>query len=133
VADIITTGEEGLTEGERRAERDLGTLTNEIEHIASDVINHTTSIEGLQADRKWIAERIEAIARDLEALPKVPEELARTFSEAISDLTTRVERLEESATHEEPMTEPPRRREREEENDERREEKQDQSLLDRLF
>ena len=136
MAEIIHTEE--ISEGERRAERDLGTITNELEHLATDVAEHATTIEGFREDRRWMTERLEALQRDLEAIPKLPEELTRTFSEAISDLTGRIERLESSSSHEERTTKPPERHEESEESDDedghREEEKRkDRSLLDRLF
>lgn len=140
MAEIIHTPE-GISEGERRAERDLGSITNELEHLAEDVAKHSTTIEGFREDKQWITERLEALQRDLEALPRVPEELTRTFSEAIADLTTRIERLENSSSHDERTTKGPEHHHDQEEEEERSEDapsdhaesKKGQSLLDRLF
>lgn len=140
MTEIIHSTAEGISEGERRAERDLGTITNELEHLAADVAEHATTIEGFRDDKRWMTERLEALQRDFEALPRVPEELTRTFSEAIAELTTRIERLETSSSHDERTTKAPEHRHDEEEEEERseadhsdHERKQGRSLLDRLF
>lgn len=148
MTEIIHSTTEGIGEGERRTERDLGTILNELEHLAADVAEHTTTLEGFKEDRRWMTERLEALRRDLEALPRVPEELTRTFSEAIAELTTRIERLETSSSHEERTTKPPEHHhdesedgtsEREDHSEESREDRRDhesrkgRSLLDRLF
>lgn len=135
---VVTTAEQQLTEGERQAERDLGTITNELEHLASDVAEHTTTIEGLRGDRQWITQRLEALERDLVAIPKVPEELAESLRTAIADLSTRLDRLE-ATTHSEEHTEPPHHRERDEERESDEEGRRDDethkghNLLDRVF
>jgi uncharacterized coiled-coil protein SlyX len=130
----LTIGGSGLEEGERRAERDLGAIVNEIEHLTAQLAEHTTTIQGLREDKEWITRRFEAIERDLQAIPRVPEELATTVSDSLTHLTQRIERLETPI--EEERTRPPHR-EREEnedrnrESDERRSE--NRSTLDRLF
>jgi uncharacterized coiled-coil protein SlyX len=126
--DIIATTDHALEEGERRAERDLGAIANEVEHLAAQLVEHTTTLEGFKEDKTWIVQRLEALERDLAAAPNVPAELTATFSESIANLTQRLERLETS--EDDDHTEPPARRRSDEE--ERREEKRP-SILDRLF
>jgi chromosome segregation ATPase len=127
---VIATGEHGLEEGERRAERDLGAIANEVEHLAAQLVDHTTTIDGIKEDKAWILQRFEAIERDLAAIPKLPEELTATFSESLANLTSRIERLEATAT--EPETRAPSRSDRTSDEEDRREEKRP-NILDRLF
>jgi DNA repair exonuclease SbcCD ATPase subunit len=134
VTEIITSTEHGIEEGERRAERDLGAIANEVEHLAASLAEHTTTIQGLREDREWITRRFEQIERDLIAIPRVPEELASTVSESLAHLTNRVERLE-TPLEEERTRAPQRERESDEdrsrESDERKE--KSRSTLDHLF
>lgn len=127
---VVTSGEQHMEEGERRTERDLGAIANEVEHLAADVAEHTTTLQGLKEDREWITRRFEALERDLAAIPKVPEELTTTFSESIANLTHRLERLEAEEDDEE-GTEPPHRRD--ENEDDHRDEPPRRSILDSIF
>jgi uncharacterized coiled-coil protein SlyX len=131
VPDVIATTDHGLEEGERRAERDLGAIANEVEHLAAQLVDHTTTIDGIKEDKTWILQRFEAIERDLAAIPNVPNELMTTFSESLANLTTRLERLEATAL-DEPETKPPKRDERRSDEDDRPAEKRP-NILDRLF
>jgi chromosome segregation ATPase len=131
MANVITTD---LESGERQAERDLGAIVNEVEHLTAQLAEHTTTIEGFREDRSWINSRLEALERDLAALPKVPNELATSLLE----LTSRIERLESSSIPEsEEHTEAPEREEHRESAEEPRaengERKKSRSLLDGLF
>lgn len=129
--DVIATTDHGLEEGERRAERDLGAIANEVEHLAAQLVDHTTTIDGIKEDKTWMIQRFEAIERDLAAIPNVPNELMTTFSESLANLTTRLERLEATAL-DEPETKPPKRDERRSDEDDRPAEKRP-NILDRLF
>jgi uncharacterized coiled-coil protein SlyX len=131
VPDVIATTDHGLEEGERRAERDLGAIANEVEHLAAQLVDHTTTIDGIKEDKTWMIQRFEAIERDLAAIPNVPNELMTTFSESLANLTTRLERLEATAL-DEPETKPPKRDERRSDEDDRPAEKRP-NILDRLF
>jgi uncharacterized coiled-coil protein SlyX len=131
VPDVIATTDHGLEEGERRAERDLGAIANEVEHLAAQLVDHTTTIDGIKEDKTWILQRFEAIERDLAAIPNVPNELMTTFSESLANLTTRLERLEATAL-DEPETKAPKRDERRSDEDDRPAEKRP-NILDRLF
>lgn len=119
-----------MEEGERRTERDLGAIANEVEHLAADVAEHTTTLQGLKEDREWITRRFEALERDLAAIPKVPEELTTTFSESIANLTHRLERLE-AEDDEEEGTEPPHRHD--ENEGDHRDEPPRRNILDSIF
>lgn len=135
MADVITTTEGGLEEGERRAERDLGAVIAQVEHLVKTIEEHTTTIEGLREDRNWITHRFEAIERTIAELPTtIPDEL-RTQLNAIAELTSRIEHLEAATTHEE-ETKPPHRdenhRSEEGESHEHRHHER-RSLLDHLF
>jgi chromosome segregation ATPase len=134
MSDVTLSTGDGLEDGERRAERDLGAIANEVEHLAASITEHATTIEGLREDRAWITSRFEAIERDLQALPKVPDELASTVSESLANLANRIERLE-TPIQEERTRAPHRERESDEdrslESDERKE--KNRSTLDRLF
>lgn len=127
---VVTSGEQHMEEGERRTERDLGAIANEVEHLAADVAEHTTTLQGLKEDREWITRRFEALERDLAAIPKVPEELTTTFSESIANLTHRLERLEAEDDGEE-GTEPPHRHD--ENEDEHRDDPPRRNILDSIF
>ena len=128
--DIIATTDHGIEEGERRAERDLGAIANEVEHLAAQLVDHATTLDGIKDDKTWILQRFEAIERDLAAIPNVPGELTTTLSESIANLTTRVERMEATAL--EPETKPPSKSDRTSDEDVRREEKR-RNILDDLF
>jgi uncharacterized coiled-coil protein SlyX len=132
MADVITTG---LEQGERQAERDLGAIVNEVEHLTAQLAEHTTSYEGLREDQTWIKQRLEALERDLAEIPRVPSELATTVTQSLSELTNRIERLESSATEDEEEHTRAPRRERESDEDERRDDKHEKrpSSLDRWF
>ena len=132
MSDVITTG---VGDAERQAERDLGAVVNEVEHLSERLLEHTTTLDGLKQDKEWIAARIEALERDLEAIPKVPGELETTVMQSLSELTTRLERLENSLTEPDEHTEPPQRHRSEDESAEDRRERSEKgrSLLDRLF
>jgi uncharacterized coiled-coil protein SlyX len=130
VPDIIATTDHGIEEGERRAERDLGAIVNEVEHLAAQLVDHTTTLDGMKDDKTWILQRLEAIERDLAASTNVPGELTATLSESIANLTNRIERLESTAL--EPETKPPSKSDRTSDEDVPREEKRP-NLLDRLF
>ena len=138
MADIITTAEGGLEEGERRAERDLGAVIQRVEQLVADVAEHTTTIEGMRENREWISQRLEAIERDLAAIPRVPEDLATSTSSSIANLTERLERIEGAMTDEdEDETKPPHHEHRRDEAGDEREHENGNgkrpSLLDRLF
>jgi uncharacterized protein YhaN len=128
---VIATGEHGIEEGERRAERDLGAIANEVEHLAAQLVDHTTTLDGIKEDKAWILQRFEAIERDLAAIPNVPAELTATFSESLANLTNRIERLEATAT--EPETKPPSRRSESTSDEEEHREEKRPNILDRLF
>jgi chromosome segregation ATPase len=132
VTDVISTG---LESGERQAERDLGAIVNEVEHLTAQLAEHTTTLDGLKEDRQWISSRIEALERDLTDIPRVPNELATTVMTSLSELTNRLERLESSSAEPEPEhTRAPERHSDESEDHES--EKRDESrpsILDRLF
>lgn len=130
--DIIATTDHGIEEGERRAERDLGAIANEVEHLAAQLVDHTTTIDGIKEDKVWMLQRFEAIERDLAAIPNVPNELATTFSESLAHLTQRIEALEATAIDDEPETKAPKRDEQRSDEDDRRQEKRP-NILDRLF
>jgi DNA repair exonuclease SbcCD ATPase subunit len=132
MAEIIVGAEHGIEEGERRAERDLGAIANEVEHLAAQLVDHTTTIQGLREDREWITRRFEAIERDLEAIPKVPEELASTVSESLAHLTNRVERLE-TPIEEERTRAPHREESADESRESERRHDASPSILDHLF
>ena len=127
--DIITTGEHEVSTAERAAERDLGAVINEVEHLTAQLAEHTTTIEGLREDRQWITQRFEAMQRDLEAIPRVPGEL----TEAIANLVARIERIETSATHEEETHPPERHESQSEEEDDHQGEPERRNFLDKLF
>jgi uncharacterized coiled-coil protein SlyX len=133
MADVTLSTEQGLEEGERRTERDLGAIVNEVEHLAAQLVEHTTTIQGLREDREWITRRFEAIERDLQATPRVPEELASTVSESLAHLTNRIERLETPI--EEERTRAPRHREENEDRSRESDERKDESpsILDHLW
>jgi flagellar biosynthesis/type III secretory pathway chaperone len=134
MANLITTD---LESGERQAERDLGAILNEVAHLTERLTEHATSIEGLKEAKTWIVSHLEALERDLAALPREPGELAATLTQSLSELTSRIERLESSSTESEEHTEAPEREERESdegrspESGERKE--KSRSLLDNLF
>lgn len=132
MTDVISTG---LESGERQAERDLGAIVNEVEHLTAQLAEHTTTLDGLKEDRQWISSRIEALERDLTDIPRVPNELATTVMTSLSELTNRLERLESSSAEPEPEhTRAPERHSDESEDHES--EKRDESrpsILDRLF
>jgi uncharacterized coiled-coil protein SlyX len=128
--EIITTGDVG--DAERKAERDLGAIINEVDHLGERVVEHTTTLDGLKENWRWITEKIEQVERDAAAIPQVPGELIQSFSETVANLTTRLERLETgSAEHQE--TKPPERRSDGEENREEKPAEKDRSILDHLF
>lgn len=133
--EIIRSTEGGLEEGERRAERDLGAVIERVDQLIKDVADHATTIEGIKGDRQWITERLEAIERDLAAIPKIPEDLTSTLSSSIANLTERLERLEAATIDDEDEhTRPPHRDEhRDGDEDGRRREEKRPTLLDRLF
>lgn len=135
MGDVTTTTEHAIDEGERRAERDLGAIINEVEHLTAQLAEHTTTIEGLRSDKEWMIQRFEAIERDLLAIPKVPEELTRSVSDSIAQLSTRLERVEATTSHEEETLPPPRRESRNEGEDDHRDDERHErrSLLDHLF
>jgi chromosome segregation ATPase len=135
MANVITTD---LESGERQAERDLGAILNEVAHLTERLTEHATSIEGLKEAKTWIVSHLEALERDLAALPREPGELATTISQSLSELTSRIERLESSSIPEsEEHTEAPEREEHRESAEEPRaengERKKSRSLLDGLF
>lgn len=123
---IVTGAEHGAEDSERRVERDLGAVANEVEHLAADVAEHTTTIAGLKDDRNWITQRFEAIERDLAEIPRAPSEIVSTFSESLANLTHRIERLE-AIDDDEPETKPPDRHRDESTDDERRDEDRDRN------
>lgn len=104
MVDIITSGEHAVGEGERKTERDLGAIINEVEHLAEIVAEHTVTINGVKEDLTWTREHLEALKRDAEALPAIP----NTLAEAIADLSTRQDRLEARHPHEEETKAPER-------------------------
>ena len=132
--DIITTGDRDVDDATRRAERDLGSVITEVEHLTEQLADHTTTLDGLKEDKTWIVQRFEAIERDLIAIPRVPEDLATTFSETAANLASRLERLEAMATtDDDDHTDAPKRnRDRSDDRDDRQEEKRP-NILDRLF
>jgi len=135
--------ETGIEEGERTAERDLGKIENEVEHLVKELEQHATTIHGLEGDRDWIRERVEALTRDLEAIPKLPEETLATMRESLAHLAERIETLEREVMEpeEEEETKPPEPHHEEEnrddrearDRDERHKRRENQSILDRLF
>lgn len=132
MGDVVTTTEHTAEEGVREAERDLGAVINEVEHLADDIAKHTTTIDGLKEDRTWITQRFEAIERDLVAIPRLPEELTSTLNESIANLTSRIDALEAGAHHE-PETKPPHREERSDESEGHRERPARRSLMDSIW
>lgn len=134
MGEVITTND-GLEEGERRAERDLGGVIERVEQLIKDVAEHTTTIEGMRENREWISQRLEAIERDLAAIPRVPEDIASTTSSAIANLGERLEQIEAALVDDdEEETRPPRHeRETQHDDDERHSSDKRPTLLDRLF
>jgi uncharacterized coiled-coil protein SlyX len=131
MAEIIATADHGIEDGERRAERDLGAIANEVEHLAAQLVEHTTTLEGFKEDKAWITQRFEAIERDLIAIPNVPAELTSTITQSLANLTSRLEHLESTAL--EPETKAPARRDESRSDEEEHREEKRPSILDRLF
>lgn len=130
------------TEGgelEHSAERDLGRIENELAHLVESVEEHTETLKGYGEDRRWMTERLEALERDLAAIPRVPAEITNEFASTIASLQNRIAALEREPESESETKAPPkheRESERETEHTEHerdREPEKRHRTLDRIF
>jgi hypothetical protein len=84
----------------------------ELGHQSKATAEQATILEGLQADRRSIKQRVEILERDLSQVPKGAGKMIEMLSKGLTELTARVESVEERVQRELETTKPPRRADR---------------------
>lgn len=105
---VIGATEQSLAERERRAERALGALANEVKRLATQLAEHSATVKALKDDQRGIRQKFDAIDRAVSAIPIVSKETVSTLSQSVAHVTQRLERLEAAAIGKE-ETKPPKR------------------------